>query len=90
MQKAPAELLSLHRGQGLELLWRDSLQCPTEEEYVSMVNNSMFIPYRSTIYFSSWRTETGGLLRVGIKLMMACSTTNIDVWVSSWTEGTHR
>ncbi|KAI1785280.1 terpenoid synthase [Ganoderma leucocontextum] len=57
-----AELLSLHRGQGLELLWRDSLQCPTEEEYVSMVNN-----------------KTGGLLRVGIKLMMACSTTNIDV-----------
>ncbi|PIL32780.1 hypothetical protein GSI_04897 [Ganoderma sinense ZZ0214-1] len=57
-----AELMSLHRGQGLELLWRDALQCPTEEEYVSMVNN-----------------KTGGLLRVGIKLMMACSTTNIDV-----------
>lgn len=35
-----AELLALHRGQGLELLWRDSLQCPTEEEYVSMVNQS--------------------------------------------------
>ena len=34
------ELLSLHRGQGLELIWRDSLQCPTEEEYISMVNNS--------------------------------------------------
>lgn len=33
------ELLNLHRGQGLELLWRDSLQCPTEEEYVNMVNN---------------------------------------------------
>lgn len=33
------ELLSLHRGQGLELLWRDSLQCPTEEEYIGMVNN---------------------------------------------------
>ncbi|TFY63659.1 hypothetical protein EVJ58_g3121 [Rhodofomes roseus] len=33
-----AELLALHRGQGLELLWRDSLQCPTEEEYVRMVN----------------------------------------------------
>lgn len=38
-----AELLSLHRGQGLELLWRDSLQCPTEEEYVSMVNNSQYL-----------------------------------------------
>jgi geranylgeranyl diphosphate synthase type 3 len=35
-----AELLCLHRGQGLEILWRDSLQCPTEEEYVGMVNDS--------------------------------------------------
>ncbi|CAL1712001.1 unnamed protein product [Somion occarium] len=34
-----SELLNLHRGQGLELLWRDSLQCPTEEDYISMVNN---------------------------------------------------
>jgi geranylgeranyl diphosphate synthase type 3 len=34
-----AELLNLHRGQGLDLLWRDSLICPTEEEYISMVNN---------------------------------------------------
>ncbi|KAH8103550.1 isoprenoid synthase domain-containing protein [Cristinia sonorae] len=34
-----SELLSLHRGQGLELLWRDSLQCPTEEQYIDMVNN---------------------------------------------------
>ncbi|KAH7883454.1 farnesyltranstransferase [Phlebopus sp. FC_14] len=33
------ELLSLHRGQGLEIFWRDSLQCPTEDEYISMVNN---------------------------------------------------
>jgi len=33
------ELLNLHRGQGLEILWRDSLQCPTEEEYIGMVNN---------------------------------------------------
>ncbi|KAJ6599414.1 isoprenoid synthase domain-containing protein [Mycena sp. CBHHK59/15] len=55
-----AELLSLHRGQGLELLWRDSLQCPTEEEYISMVNK-----------------KTGGVLRIGIRLMMACSTMNV-------------
>ncbi|KAF8327507.1 isoprenoid synthase domain-containing protein [Amanita rubescens] len=57
-----AELLSLHRGQGMEILWRDSLRCPTEEEYISMVNQ-----------------KTGGLLRIGIKLMMACATTNRDV-----------
>ncbi|KAJ7450209.1 isoprenoid synthase domain-containing protein [Mycena latifolia] len=57
-----AELMSLHRGQGLELIWRDSLYCPTEEEYVHMVNN-----------------KTSGLLRIAIRLMMACATTNIDV-----------
>ncbi|RXW23685.1 hypothetical protein EST38_g2152 [Candolleomyces aberdarensis] len=61
-QVVTAELLSLHRGQGLEILWRDSLRCPTEEEYIDMVSN-----------------KTGGLLRIGIKLMMACSTTNVDV-----------
>jgi geranylgeranyl diphosphate synthase, type III len=39
------ELLSLHRGQGLELYWRDSLQCPTEEEYIAMVNDSCVIQF---------------------------------------------
>ena len=34
------ELLNLHRGQGLDLFWRDSLLCPTEEEYVRMVLGS--------------------------------------------------
>ncbi|WFD32653.1 hypothetical protein MSPP1_003702 [Malassezia sp. CBS 17886] len=33
------ELVRLHRGQGMDLLWRDSLQCPTQEEYVGMVTN---------------------------------------------------
>lgn len=38
--------MNLHRGQGLELLWRDSLQCPTEEEYIAMVNNSEYLILR--------------------------------------------
>ncbi|KAG0234387.1 geranylgeranyl pyrophosphate synthetase [Actinomortierella wolfii] len=33
------ELLCLHRGQGMELLWRDSLTCPSEEDYIKMVND---------------------------------------------------
>src|SRR5208282_2858811 len=33
------ELINLHRGQGMDLFWRDSLTCPTELEYVEMVNN---------------------------------------------------
>ncbi|PLB38596.1 FPP/GGPP synthase family protein [Aspergillus candidus] len=33
------ELLSLHRGQAMDLYWRDALICPTEEEYIEMVSN---------------------------------------------------
>ncbi|KAL4891158.1 isoprenoid synthase domain-containing protein [Aspergillus ambiguus] len=33
------EMLRLHRGQGMDLYWRDSLTCPTEEEYLEMVSN---------------------------------------------------
>lgn len=33
------ELIALHRGQGMDLFWRDNLVCPTEAEYVEMVNN---------------------------------------------------
>lgn len=33
------ELVALHRGQGMELFWRDSLQCPSEAEYIDMVLN---------------------------------------------------
>ena len=33
------ELLNLHRGQGIELFWRDTLTVPTEEEYLQMISN---------------------------------------------------
>lgn len=48
------ELLNLHRGQGMDLFWRDTLTCPSEDEYLEMVGN-----------------KTGGLFRLGIKLMQA-------------------
>lgn len=31
------EMLNLHRGQGLDIHWRDNLNCPTLEDYQSMV-----------------------------------------------------
>lgn len=34
-----AELLNLHRGQGMELYFRDNLICPTEEQYMEIVSN---------------------------------------------------
>ncbi|KAG2186267.1 hypothetical protein INT43_002705 [Umbelopsis isabellina] len=55
------ELINLHKGQGMELFWRDSLTCPTQEEYIEMVNN-----------------KTGGLLRLGVKLMQVASQTDRD------------
>ncbi|KAI0107255.1 terpenoid synthase [Nemania sp. FL0031] len=33
------ELINLHRGQGMDLYWRDTLTCPTEDEYLEMVGN---------------------------------------------------
>ncbi|KXS13589.1 geranylgeranyl pyrophosphate synthetase [Gonapodya prolifera JEL478] len=33
------ELLNLHRGQGMEIYWRETGTCPTEEEYMEMVSN---------------------------------------------------
>lgn len=34
-----SELLNLHRGQGMDLYWRDTLTCPTEDDYLEMVQN---------------------------------------------------
>lgn len=31
------QLLELHRGQGLDIFWRDTYTCPTEDEYRTMV-----------------------------------------------------
>ncbi|KAG3193954.1 Geranylgeranyl pyrophosphate synthase, partial [Phytophthora cactorum] len=55
------ELVNLHRGQGMDLFWRDTLTCPTEEDYLEMVGN-----------------KTGGLFRLGIKLMQAQSSSPMD------------
>lgn len=33
------ELANLHRGQGMDLYWRDTLRCPTEDQYLEMVGN---------------------------------------------------
>ncbi|PHH50171.1 Geranylgeranyl pyrophosphate synthase [Ceratocystis fimbriata CBS 114723] len=55
------EMLHLHRGQGMDLFWRDNLTCPSEEDYLEMVGN-----------------KTGGLFRLGIKLMQAESRSLVD------------
>ncbi|CAG2164907.1 unnamed protein product, partial [Oppiella nova] len=34
------KLLDLHRGQGMDIHWRDSFICPSEEEYMNMINKT--------------------------------------------------
>jgi hypothetical protein len=75
----PDELINLHRGQGLEILWRDSLQCPTEEEYIGMVNNSMLFQETKHESLANSNTETGGLFRIAVKLMMSQSQSTASV-----------
>jgi len=75
-----AELMALHRGQGLDILWRDTLRCPTEDEYVEMVKDSRFLSLsKEPSCERSSSAETGGLLRITIKLLMACATTNTNM-----------
>ncbi|KAJ3192607.1 Geranylgeranyl pyrophosphate synthase [Entophlyctis luteolus] len=33
------ELVNLHKGQGMEIYWRDNNICPTEAEYMEMISN---------------------------------------------------
>lgn len=64
----------------MDLFWRENLICPTEPEYIEMVNNSELGIKRAALVSPEWReltrcpsTETGGLFRISIKLMMAAS-----------------
>ncbi|KAL2912608.1 hypothetical protein HK105_207916 [Polyrhizophydium stewartii] len=56
VQAFSEELQLLHIGQGMEIHWRDTVTCPSEEEYMTMVQN-----------------KTGGLLRLGVRLMQLCA-----------------
>lgn len=41
------QLLELHRGQGMEIYWRDSFICPSEEEYNQMTMKSNYFKSNS-------------------------------------------
>lgn len=43
------ELINLHRGQGMDLYWRETLNCPTEDEYLDMVMNKTGGLYRLAV-----------------------------------------
>ncbi|KAJ5855860.1 geranylgeranyl pyrophosphate synthase (AtmG) [Penicillium soppii] len=52
------ELLRLHRGQGMDLHWRDSLTCPTEEDYIEMISNKTGGLFRLAIKLMQLQSES--------------------------------
>ncbi|KAF1921374.1 geranylgeranyl pyrophosphate synthetase [Ampelomyces quisqualis] len=52
------ELLNLHRGQGMDLYWRDSLTCPSEADYLEMVGNKTGGLFRLAIKFMQAESAT--------------------------------
>ncbi len=82
-----AELLNLHRGQGLDIYWRDNMHCPTEEQYNAMVPPAHFVGapprgaerarrplyHRRASLNAQVLDKTGGLFRLSVKLMQAFS-----------------
>ncbi|KAI5797482.1 geranylgeranyl diphosphate synthase [Peziza echinospora] len=53
------ELLNLHRGQGMDLYWRDLLTLPTEQEYLDMVSNKTGGLFRLAIKLMMAESKTG-------------------------------
>ncbi|KAL4934113.1 FPP/GGPP synthase family protein [Aspergillus undulatus] len=53
------ELLNLHRGQGMDLFWRDTLTCPSEGEYLEMVGNKTGGLFRLAVKLMQAESTTG-------------------------------
>jgi geranylgeranyl diphosphate synthase type 3 len=53
------EMLNLHRGQGMDLYWRDTLTCPTEDEYLEMVGNKTGGLFRLAVKLMQAESTTG-------------------------------
>ncbi|KAJ0109428.1 Geranylgeranyl pyrophosphate synthase D [Diaporthe amygdali] len=64
-----AEMLNLHRGQGQELYWRDTLKCPTEDEYLKMVSNKTGGLFRMAVKLMQAESPAGPMAPVCDKLV---------------------
>ncbi|KAL9961234.1 hypothetical protein ACROYT_G030139 [Oculina patagonica] len=88
------ELLELHRGQGMDIYWRDSYTCPTEDEYREMVKRKTGGLFRLAVKlmqsFSENRSfldETGSTVGISlnsfravrVKDILKQRTTDIDI-----------
>ncbi|PQE07883.1 geranylgeranyl pyrophosphate synthase protein [Rutstroemia sp. NJR-2017a WRK4] len=70
------EMKNLHIGQSYDLYWTRSMECPSEEEYLEMVDNSKRLMYTIALKDVCLPThsETGGLFRLLARLLLAHQT----------------
>lgn len=75
------ELRNLFVGQSFDLHWTRQSECPSEEEYLEMVSQSMKAPeYLKFLEMDADfpRPETGGLFRLIARLMSQCASSLQD------------
>lgn len=53
------EMVNLHRGQGMDLFWRDTLTCPSEDDYLEMVGNKTGGLFRLGIQLMQAESSSG-------------------------------
>lgn len=72
MQVFTEQLLELHKGQGMDIYWRDSYICPSEEQYKLMVKRSMsFIIWRE-IFILRFANKHFQCIKAVLQLFWSC------------------
>lgn len=70
------EMQNLFTGQSFDLYWTQNEECPSHEEYMEMIRQSMSFPFliafniSKTLYTDHFASETGGLFRLLARLMI--------------------
>lgn len=67
------EMVNLHRGQGMDIYWRDTLMTPTKDEYLTSMTPA------EDEYLLMVSNKTGGLFRLAVRLMQAVSKCHMDL-----------
>lgn len=68
------EVLRLHKGQGLDIFWRDANHCPTEAEYLAMVVDKTGGLFRLSIRLAQCQSRTAAASVDYIPLVNAIGT----------------
>jgi len=81
------QLLELHRGQGMDIFWRDNFICPNEADYKTMTIKSNILMCKLILQESIYVykeninifAETGGLFNLAVRLMKLFSSYEEDL-----------